>query len=267
MKEVISVENIEVFYGDKRILKNLSFSVESGEFFIVIGPNGSGKTTLLKTLGGFIPFRGGKIHVFQKPLVEYSRKSLARLVAMVPQETPADSLFTVLEIVLMGRTPHLGILEFEKDRDFEAAIDAMHFTGVYHLKDRKLDELSSGEKQRVIIARALCQEPSIILLDEPTSALDLSHQLNIMDLMEELKKTRQMTVVMVSHDLNLAAMYADKLLLIKNGQSISIGPPHEVLTFDKLEKTYDCVLLVDKHPAGNVPRVTLVPEKFIHRKT
>ncbi len=263
MTEAIKVNNINVYYGKELIIKGLSFEVEQGEFFIIIGPNGSGKTTLLKTLGGTIKAKNGQISILQKSIDSYSRKALARSVAVVPQETQVDSPFTVSEIVMMGRTPHLGILEFEKDQDFKAALGAMKFTNVYHLKDRKLRELSSGEKQRVMIARALCQEPRIILLDEPTSALDLAHQLNIMDLMEKLKKERGMTIVMVSHDLNLAAMYADKLLMIRDGQAVSIGCPGEVLTFDKLEKTYGCVLLVDKHPAGKVPRVTLVPKKFL----
>jgi len=263
MKVAISAKNINVYYGKNRIIKDLTFDVSCGEFFIIIGPNGSGKTTLLKTICGSISVKQGKITIFDKSIDQYSRKILARFIAVVPQETQIDSPFKVSEIVLMGRTPHLGILEFEKDRDFQFAADAMKFTNVYHLRDRKLTELSSGEKQRVMIARALCQEPSIILLDEPTSALDLSHQLNIMDLMERLKKERDMTVVMVSHDLNLAAMYADKLILIKDGQAVSIGKPKDVLTFDKLEKTYNCVLLVDEHPAGKVPRVTLVPQKFI----
>ncbi len=264
MNEVIQVEDIEVFYGkEQHIIRGLSFEVQRGEFFIIIGPNGSGKTTLLKALAGVLRIKKGKISILGKPLALYSRRELARILAVVPQEPLADCPFTVFEIVLMGRTPHLGILEFEKDVDFEAAVDAMQFTGVYHLKDRKLSELSSGEKQRVAIARALCQQPSIVLLDEPTSALDLSHQLNVMDLMESLKKERKLTVVMVSHDLNLAAMYADRLLLIKEGQSVSTGNPEVVLTFEKLEQTYNCVLLVDEHPAGKVPRVTLVPKKFI----
>lgn len=263
MKTAISVEKINVFYGNNHVIKELSFSVLSSEFFIIIGPNGSGKTTLLKTLCGSISPRDGNIKVLQKPIRSYTRKALARIIAMVPQESLVDCPFTVFEIVLMGRTPHLGVLEFERDYDFQAAIDAMRLTNVFHLKDRKLRELSSGEKQRVMIARGLCQEPDIVLLDEPTSALDLSHQLNMMDLMEKLKRERELTVVMVSHDLNLAAMYADKLLLVKNGEAISIGNPDNVLSFDKLERAYNCVLLVDKHPAGNVPRVTVVPHKFL----
>ncbi len=266
MKTAIDVKNINVFYGRNQVIKELSFCVSSGEFFIIIGPNGSGKTTLLKALCGAIPVRDGHIKILQKSLHEYSRKDLARIAAMVSQEIQHDCPFTVFEIVLMGRTPHLGILEFEKDYDFQVAMDVMKFTNVLHLKDRKLAELSSGERQRVMIARALCQEPRIVLLDEPTSALDLSHQLGIMDLMEKMIKERKTTVVMVSHDLNLAALYADKLLLIKDGEAVSMGIPENVLTFDKLEKAYNCVLLVDKHPAGNVPRVTLVPKKFIPTK-
>jgi iron complex transport system ATP-binding protein len=138
----------------------------------------------------------------------------------------------------------------------------MAFTGVEPLADRKLDQLSGGEQQRVFIARALCQQPHIILLDEPTASLDLSHQVQILDLMEKLKIEKDITIVMVSHDVNLAAMYGDRLLLLSEGQIASLGSPREVLTYQKLEETYGCKLLVDESPLGKLPRVTLVPRKF-----
>ena len=163
----------------------------------------------------------------------------------------------------MGRSPHLGILALERDHDLELARKAMEFTGILSLADRKMDQLSGGERQRVFIARAICQEPGIMLLDEPTASLDLTHQIRIMDLMEKLRKEKGLTIVMVSHDINLAAMYATCLLLLKGGKAEGIGAPDEILTFKKLEQIYECPLLVDESPLGGFKRITLVPNKFL----
>jgi len=139
----------------------------------------------------------------------------------------------------------------------------MQFTHVAHLAARRLDHLSAGERQRVLIARAICQQPRLLVLDEPTSALDLAHQVQIMDLLAELRSNEGVTVVMVSHDLNLAALYADRLLLMKEGNVVSMGEPAQVLTFDTLEEAYGCVLLVDENPLKKVPRITLVPKRLL----
>jgi iron complex transport system ATP-binding protein len=174
-----------------------------------------------------------------------------------------DFPFTVTEIILMGRSPYLGVLGLEEKKDMEIAKQAIDFTGLDQLAHRKLDQLSGGEQQLVFIARAICQEPEIILLDEPTASLDLAHQVRVMDLMEKLKEQKGVTVVMVSHDLNLAAMYGDQLLLLNNGQIVCQGLPEEVITFQTLEEVYGCTLLVDESPLGKIPRVTQVPKKFM----
>ena len=181
---------------------------------------------------------------------------------MVPQMMSMDFPFTVTELVLMGRSPHLGMLGLEEKKDLEIARQAMAFTEVEHLASRKMDQLSGGERQRVFISKAICQEPQIILLDEPTASLDLAHQIRVMDLMERLKEEKGITVVMVSHDVNLAAMYGNCLLLLKEGRIVSIGLPEEVLTYQTLEETYGCTVLVDKSPIGQFPRVTTVPQKY-----
>jgi iron complex transport system ATP-binding protein len=155
------------------------------------------------------------------------------------------------------------MLGLENKEDREKTQQAITFTDLAHLADRKMNQLSGGECQRVFIARAICQEPSVLLLDEPTAALDLSHQIRIMDLMEKLMVEKQITILMVSHDVNLAAMYGNRLLLLDKGRIAEIGPPREVLTYQNLETSYGCTLLVDKNPLGDVPRVTLVPGKFI----
>ncbi|UCH23955.1 MAG: ABC transporter ATP-binding protein [Deltaproteobacteria bacterium] len=250
-------------YGDQPVIDHLSLSIQKGDFFIVIGPNGSGKTTLLKIISGLLKLQQGDLMILDRSLQSYTRKALAKKIAYVPQMASLDFPFTVMELVLMGRSPHLGPLGLGQEKDVEMAKKAMAFTGVEHLSGRKLEELSGGEQQRVFIARAICQAPEVILLDEPTASLDLAHQVRIMDMMERLKKERNVTIVMVSHDVNLAAMYGERLLLLKQGRIVSMGSPEEVLTYQALETAYGCTLLVDQSPIGEYPRVTLVPQKHM----
>lgn len=262
MQNAVDITGLSHFYGPLQALKDLTFSVPKGSFFIVIGPNGSGKTTLLKNLAGLEIPAAGSVRILGRSIDRYSRKALARRLALVPQLPAEEFPFRVRDIVLMGRSPHLGILGLDREADRAVADQAMEFTGIERFAGRRLDQLSGGERQRVFIARAICQEPELLLLDEPTAALDLAHQVRIMDLMEQLKKDRGVTVVMVSHDLNLSALYADRLLLLGKGEAVSLGPPEQVLTYEVLERTYGCPLLVDESPLGGVPRVTLVPKRY-----
>ena len=266
MNTAISIKNLSYSFGGNLVLKNISFQIPAKDFFIVIGPNGSGKTTLMKVISGILKPQKGRLEILNRAMDQYQRKALARTIAFVPQMLFADFPFTVFEMVLMGRSPYLGILGLEEEKDMEIARQAIAFTGMENLAHRKLDQLSGGEQQRVFIARAICQEPDIILLDEPTASLDLAYQVRIMDLMERLKNEKGITVVMVSHDVNLAAMYADHLLLLHNGQILCQGLPDEVLTYKTLEEAYGCTLLVDESPLGKFPRVTLVPRKYMNRE-
>ena len=263
MNPAITTSNLSHFFGKRNVLKHLSFSVEKGDFFIIIGPNGSGKTTLMKLMAGILKPRKGQIEILGLPKLSYTPRALARAVAFVPQRLPVDLPFTVREAVLLGRAPYQGALGIERERDLEIAEQAMQFTEVDHLNSLNIGQLSGGEQQRVFIARAICQEPEIMLLDEPTAALDLAHQVKVMDLMEKLKIEKGITVIMVSHDVNLAAMYSDQVLLLKEGQVVCMGTPSEVLSFRRLEETYACKLLVDESPLGGFPRVTLVPGRFM----
>lgn len=265
MPSSISVKNIKLAFDNRVILNDLSFEVAAGSFFIIIGPNGSGKTTLLKLLVGLLPLKSGRVDLLSKSLGEYTAKTLARQIAYVPQNVPVEFPFTVTQVVLMGRSPHLGMLGFEGEDDLHLAHDAMKITDVVHLADRRMDQLSGGEQQRVFIARAICQQPKILLLDEPTAALDLSHQVRLMDLMEQFKNEQGVTIVMVSHDLNMAAMYADRLLLISQGRIARIGAPEQVIDYDLLENVYGCKLLVDQSPLGDYPRVHLVPRRYLDK--
>ena len=263
MTIAIAVRKLTHTFGDGAVLEGIDFEVPTGRFFIIIGPNGSGKTTLLKLVSGLLTLQKGDVTILTKPLADYSARSLARQIAYVPQQVPVEFAFSVTEIVLMGRAPHLGLLGFEGQEDHELARQAMDLAGVAHLAQRRLNQLSGGEQQRVFVARAICQQPRIMLLDEPTAALDLAHQVRLMDLMERLKAKRKMTVVMVSHDLNLAAMYADQILLLDEGRMARLGAPGEVLDYALLEKVYGCPLLVDDSPLGKYPRVHLVPGRYL----
>jgi len=254
----IAVKRLRCAYPRVSVLKGLDFEVKSGEFFIILGPNGSGKTTLIRSLAGLLPISGGAIRINQRSLNTYSRRELARQLAYVAQTGGDDGPFTIRELVLMGRSPYLGMLGVEGDTDVAIANQAIEYTDLSHLADRRIDSVSGGERQRAHISRAICQQTGIILLDEPTAALDLAHQIRIMGLMDTLKKARGTTVIMVSHDLNLAAMYADRLLLLVDGRVAVCGTPQQVINAETLVKAYGAHLLVDRSPAGNWPRVNLV---------
>src|SRR5210317_1197752 len=254
----IELLHVSLQYGLRDVVRDVSVQIEEGEFFVIIGPNGAGKTTLLKSITGLHRLTAGEILLRQRSVSKYARKELARSLAMVPQHINAEFPFTVAETVIMGRYPHLGLLAVEGKRDLEIAEQAMAFTEVLHLADRRLGQLSGGERQRVIIARAICQQSKILLLDEPTASLDPAHQLRIMDLMERLRCEAKVTIVMVSHDLNLAASYADRLLLLKDGEVEKVGTPQQVLTSEQLSQSYGCTLLVDENPLLGRPRVSLV---------
>lgn len=266
MSLALDVIDLNHTFDDRRVLDGVAFQVTAGRFCIVIGPNGSGKTTLLKLMTGLLPPQAGRIHVMDRAIDGYSAAKLARIMAYVPQNAPDAFGFTVFEVVLMGRAPHLGLLGMEGDTDLEIARHAMAMAGIDHLARRRIDQLSGGERQRVFIARAICQQPRMILLDEPTAALDLAHQVRVMDLMERLKSEQGITVVMVSHDLNLAAMYADQVVLLNKGRIAGLGSPQSVLRFDLLESVYGCPLLVDASPLGKYPRVHLVPGRYLNKQ-
>lgn len=263
MTHALDVHELSFGYGLQPVLRQVSFQVGPGGFVVIIGPNGSGKTTLLRIMAGLQGGFSGRVRVQGKAVQGIPPRRLARIIGHVPQQRTGPCPFSVREMVLLGRAPHLGVFGLEKEADRETAEQAMRFTQVDHLADRSMDELSGGEAQRVVIARALCQEPRIMLLDEPTAALDLAHQVRIMDLMERLCRDRGMTVVMVSHDLNLAAMYGRHLLLLKQGRVLRQGRPDRVLTFEALEEAYGCVLLADQSPLGPFPRVTPVPGRYL----
>ncbi len=183
----LDLRNNSLVYDNTKVVDDVTFSADAGEFFMILGPNGAGKSSLLKLIAGIEKLESGEIDILGRPKETYSTRDLAKVVALVAQQAPIDFPFSVAETVLMGRSPHLGLLGIEGEKDYALAEEAMSFTGVDQFADRRLDQLSGGERQRVMIARAICQEPKIILLDEPTNALDPAHQLKIMDLMERFR--------------------------------------------------------------------------------
>lgn len=267
MTSMISLTNVSFSYGPIQALDEVSLMVGEGEFFMVAGPNGSGKSTLLKLMAGLEQPHKGTVQLMGRSLATYRRRERARKMAYLPQSVPLDFPFTALEVVLMGRHPHLRLLQMEGPEEMNKAMEAMRRTDVSHLWNRPVTALSGGERQRVFLAQALCQEPRVLLLDEPTAALDPAHQVCLMDLLEELRHERHLTVIMVSHDINLAAMYGDRVLLLKDGRIVCQGSPEEVFTFRTLEETYGCVVLVDRSPLGRFPRMTLVPKRYLEGRT
>ena len=242
------------------VLKNVSLAIASGEVLGILGPNGSGKSTLLKVLMRILTPQQGKVELFGQPHEAFSQAEISRRVAFVPQETQQAFPFTISEMVLMGRYPHHNRtwgLGWESVQDRAVAMQAMSDLGVAHLGGRLITNVSGGERQRAVIARALAQEPEVLLLDEPTAFLDLHHQLEIARIIRRLNRERGLTVVLVSHDLNLASQYCDRLLLLREGEIVTMGSPEEVIARESLERVYGCSVLVDRHPQSGMPRVTL----------
>ena len=260
---MIEANSISFRYLEDWVLQDVSFQIGKGEFIGVIGPNGSGKTTLLKVLYRLLSPQRGEVLFERVPLRKMSHKDIAKRIAVVAQEIYPVFPFRVIEIVLMGRSPYLGHLMFERERDLEIAKKAMEWTEILPISERPIDELSGGERKRVFIARALAQEPEVILLDEPTANLDIHHQIEFLDLILALNREKGLTILMASHDLNLASEFCDRLILLQNGGIFKMGSPQEVITREHIEKVYGCGVWVDQNPVSGMPRITLL-KKGIH---
>ncbi len=245
------------------VLSDMNVQVESGEILGIVGPNGSGKTSLVKLLAKLaVPHRGA-LSLFGRNLADLSQAEAARTVAFVPQDSAPAFSFTVAETVLMGRYPHrrqtrwsLGFGWEDRD-DCAAAAQAMATMDIGHLASRAVTDLSGGERQRTMIARALAQAPRVLLLDEPTAFLDLQHQIEICSVLRRLSDEHDLTVVIVSHDLNLASQYCDRITMLKEGSVYATGTPSEVLSVETLRTVYGCEVLIDPHPESGLPRITL----------
>jgi len=258
MNKLIQVRELSYKYTNNLVIDNVSFDVKDREILGIVGPNGSGKSTLLKLMSGILKPLSGKILLLGKDISKIKQKTIAKKVAVVPQNGLVSFPFTSKDIVLMGRSPHLGLIETEKKHDFEIVKWAMEQTNSLQFCERKINELSGGERQRIFIARALAQEPVIMLLDEPTNHLDLKYQIEVFDLIKRLNRENQITIVVVSHDLNLAGEYCERLALLKDGKIANIGIPKQVITKNTIKQVYDAETLVSANPITGSPHVTLI---------
>jgi iron complex transport system ATP-binding protein len=255
-RNVIDLLGVTVALGGRPVVDGVDAAVAEGEWLALIGPNGAGKTTLLRAVAGLVPFTGS-IEIGGRPIEKLRRSELSRLVAVVPQEPSTPPWMTVAEYVLLGRTPHLGPLAKEGRRDREAAARALARLDLVGYEERRLGTLSGGEKQRVVVARALAQEAQIILLDEPTAALDIGHQQQALELLDLLRCESGLTLVAAMHDLTLAAQYADRMVLLHAGKVAADGVPRDVLTETLIAGHYGAS--IDVVPVGG--RIAIVPRR------
>ena len=245
----LTINGVDCYYGSTKVLESVSFKVQNGDFVGVIGPNGSGKTTLLRCICGVLKPKTGVVLIDNYDIGSLTRREIAQHIAVVPQESYVGFNFKVLDVVLMGRNPHIKTFGSESKKDLEVVYRAMKLTGILHLADRFITDISGGEKRRVIIARALAQEPNVLLLDEPTIHLDINHQIEIMDLLKKLCSKKELAIIAVFHDFNLASKYCDKILMLSNGRIISLGSPEEVITENNIQKVFNVKVFIERHPS------------------
>ncbi|MCJ7537524.1 MAG: ABC transporter ATP-binding protein [Anaerolineales bacterium] len=254
---MLRIRSISVSYGEIEILHELSLDVNTGEVVSLIGPNGAGKTTMMRAISGVIPIQSGSVHVDDEDLSVTPIAERARLLAVVPQARKLPPEYTVQHAVLMGRTPYLGWLGNPSPGDIEKVQWAIDRTRLSELANRRVDELSGGEQQLVLVARALAQDAPVMLLDEPTAHLDLRHQATILDLVHSLARERGLAVLMSLHDLNLVSIFSDRIALLDDGNILAVGKPKEVINQQYLSKVYQVPLDIIPHPHRDIPIVLL----------
>jgi len=265
MNSFFKIENFSCGYPGRFVLNDISFEIEKGQFVGIIGPNGSGKTTLFKGISGELPTLTGNSKLNGQFIQKMSLKGKAQNIAVVTQNIEVGNM-TVEEYVLMGRIPYQRQFQFFETReDIEIAEKYMELTGVSQLRDKNMNALSGGEQQLAGIARALTQEPQLLLLDEPTSHLDITHQVQILNLIRRLSENLGLTVLMIIHDLNLAGEYCDSLIMMQKGSLRKMGNPHEVLNYQDIEAVYDTVVITRTNPVSGKPVVFLVSEKTMKK--
>ncbi|MEW5692144.1 MAG: ABC transporter ATP-binding protein [Candidatus Hydrogenedentota bacterium] len=250
----IKINNITFYYDSFKALDNITFQVDSGQFFTIVGPNGSGKTTLLKCINNTLKPYTGAVYLDKEDISIIGEKAIARKIGVVPQNSSSQFPFTIFDTVLIGRYPHLGTFESESKKDYEVVRHSLDLCDIRHLETRLITELSGGEFQRMVIARALAQEPSVLLLDEPTLHLDINYQIELMELLVKLCKNNGLIIVMVSHDLNLAARYSDRVIILKSGRIFVCGTAEQVFNEQNIFDVYgvNVEILRDKTGCLNI---------------
>ncbi len=256
---MLVVTNLTLSYGQKPVVEEVSFEISQGQFVAVLGPNGSGKSTLLRALCRLHKPQTGTVSFAGRDLRDWSQRELAQQMAFVRQSPAAAFDFTVEELAMLGRMPYLRRFQRETEQDYAVVHHYLRLTGLWPLRHRGLHSLSGGELQRAFVCQALVQEPKLLLLDEPTNHLDINHQLELLELLAALNREHRLTVVAVLHDLNLAALYAERLLVLKAGCLVADGPPEQVLRPELVEQTFGCAVSVLLHPVNSRPQVLLMP--------
>lgn len=255
---MLSVNDITIKYGPCDVLRGVSFELREGEVIALLGPNGAGKTTLIKAMNGAKAASSGTVELDNMPLGSYSRRQIAKRIAVVAQENETKFPVTVLEFVLSGRFAGGSAFGLETAEDLELAKRALRECDLRNYDNRLMNELSGGERQRVVLARAIATDASILLLDEPTANLDLAHQAMMFRLVRRRRREAGKPAIVITHDLNLAAEFADKIMLLKHGKIFAAGPPAEVLTESNIRDVFGVTALLDTHPANGNVRVTAV---------
>ncbi|MEC3736973.1 heme ABC transporter ATP-binding protein [Bacillus safensis] len=257
---MIQVKEIRGGYGEKEVIRGINLEVKQGEFLGILGPNGSGKTTLLKMMAGILAPMSGEVRLGGHLIQSYQPKTLAQKMAVLPQKTDQAFSFTVEETVQFGRYPYQkGWLQSVTQEDVQVVTKVMEQTGVAQFKDQSIHELSGGEQQRVYLAQALAQQPEYLLLDEPTSFLDLAYQKDLLDLIKEETASSRLTVIGVFHDVNIASLYCDRLLLLHEGKTDMLGMPHHVLTTERINRVYETNVTPLQHPFRANPQLMVEP--------
>lgn len=252
---MLCAKNLKVGYEDRIIIENLNLSIKQGEIVSIIGPNGCGKSTLLKTLSRMIHPIAGTVYLEGTELKQLKNKLISQKICLLSQHNQAPNDLTVEQLVYYGRLPHKKWYESKNEEDRELIEWAIEQTGLTRYKDKPIGSLSGGERQRAYIAQALCQKPTILLLDEPTTYLDISYQLELMELVQEINKKLNITVVMVLHELNQASRYSDRLVIMKQGAIISEGAPNQIIDQQTIESVYQIECEIDLDPISNKPRI------------
>jgi len=254
---MLTVEKVSKEIDGKKIVNHVSFQIKQGECVGIIGPNGAGKSTIVSLISGLEKPTGGEISLSNRPISSWGVKKLAQQMAVLTQDGLNPYPISVFDAVLMGCYPHLSFFQREGKKDYDKVEEVLETVGLTDLKDQMLDTLSGGERQRVAIAKAMVQEPSLLILDEPTTFLDIGYQLNILSIVKDWQRKDDLTILMVLHDLNLAAQFCDRLILMDEGEIVKIGSSEEILQEDLLSKVYHTKPEIVRHPKRDIPQILL----------